>query len=109
LLVCLSLSVLKNKRDALRGQNILPWVGAAISIYLLYSSSPSDKIVGTIIVMAGIPIYLIMSRKTNLRKLPGVLKLEEENFRGNIQRQNAFLANFVRMVAGLIRRVRRKE
>lgn len=109
LLVCLSLSVLKNKREALRGQNVLPWVGAAISIYLLYSSSPSDKIVGTILVIAGIPIYLIMSRKTNLRKLPTVLKLEEENFGRNIQRQNAFLANFVRMVAGLIRRVRRKE
>ena len=108
LLVCLSLSVLKKSGEhGLRGQSVLPWMGVPISLYLLYTTSLDDKIVGTIFVLLGIPIYLYFS-KTHIHELKRLFISEEEIFATNLEKQNRFLANFVRLLHAAYHRVTRR-
>ena len=105
LLVCLALAVLKRSGEkGLPGQGLLPWAGALISIYLLYSTSLFDEVVGSVLVLLGVPVYLFFS-KTTPRELGGRLVSEEEVFARELQRQHAFLANFVRLARQLYRRL----
>ena len=109
LLVCLSLSVLKkNDEHGLRGQNILPWLGVGISVYLLYSTSLLDKVVGSAAILLGIPIYLYFSKKTDVHELRREFTSEEAVLSGNLRRQNKFLANLVRLSAAAYRKIRRR-
>jgi basic amino acid/polyamine antiporter, APA family len=108
LLVCVALAVLKRGGEkGLPGQGILPWAGALISVYLLYSTSLFDKLVGSAFVLLGLPVYLFFS-KTTPRELEGRLVSEEEAFGRELQRQHAFLANFVRLARALYRRLARR-
>ncbi len=109
LLVCLALSVLKKSGEhGLRGQNILPWLGVGVSLYLLYSTSLFDKVVGLAVVLMGIPIYLYFSKKTDVHELNREFTSEEAIFSSNLQRQNKFLANFVRLLAAAYRKIRQR-
>ena len=54
--------------------------------------------------LLGIPVYLFFS-KVSPRELGGRLVSEEEVFARELQRQHAFLANFVRLVRALYRRL----
>jgi basic amino acid/polyamine antiporter, APA family len=108
LLVCLALAVLKRSGErGLPGQGLLPWAGALISVYLLYSTSLLDKVVGSVLVLLGVPVYLFFS-KTTPRELEGRLVSEEEVFRRELQKQHAFLANFVRLTRELYKRLARR-
>jgi len=108
LLVCLSLAVLKRSGEkGLPGQGLLPWAGALISVYLLYSTSLLDKVAGSVLVLLGVPVYLFFS-KTSPRELEGRIVSEEEVFGRELQRQHAFLANFVRMARALRKRLARR-
>jgi basic amino acid/polyamine antiporter, APA family len=109
LLVCLSLAVLKNEGEkGLPGQSLLPWAGALVSLYLLYSTSLFDKAVGSLLVLLGIPVYLYFSR-TTARELGGRLVSEEELFGRALERQHAFLANLVRLARAAYRRLVRRR
>ncbi len=109
LLVCLSLSVLKkNDEHGLRGQNVLPWLGVGISVYLLYSTSLLSKVVGSAAILLGIPIYLYFSKKTDVHELKREFVSEEAVLSGNLEKQNRFLANLIRMIEAAYRRVRRR-
>ncbi len=106
LLVCLALAVLKKSGErGLPGQSVLPWMGVLISLYLLYSTSLFDKVIGSILVLLGIPVYLFFS-KANVHELKGRFVSEEEIFATNLEKQNRFLANFVRLLAAMRRRLR---
>jgi len=108
LLVCLALAVLKRRGEkGLPGQDVLPWAGAVISLYLLYSTSLFDKLVGSVFVLLGIPVYLYFS-KTTVREIEGKFVSEEDVFGRELQRQYAFLANFVRLARALYRRLARR-
>lgn len=109
LLVCLSLSVLKKSGEhGLRGQNVLPWIGVVISLYLLYSTSLLDKLIGTVLVLLGIPVYLYFSR-IPVRELKGTFLSEEEIFARNLEKRNRFLANLVRLLHSAYNRARRRR
>ncbi len=110
LLVCLSLAVLKKSNEhRLQGQNILPWLGVAISIYLLYSSSLFDKIVGSVVILLGIPVYLHYSKKTDIQKLKKMIVQEESVIARNLQVENKPLANFIRLLLAAYRKIHSKK
>jgi amino acid transporter len=109
LLVCLALSVLKKSgKGGLRGERVLPWIGVLISLYLLYTTSLIDKLVGAILVLLGIPVYLYFS-KAHISELRGRFLSEEEIFTTNLEKQNRFLANFVRFIRASYNRVARRQ
>lgn len=110
LLVCLALTVLKKPGEhGLHGQSVLPWIGVAVSLYLLYSTSNFDKLVGSVMVLLGIPVYLYFSKKTDVHELGHEFKAEERVFARNMERRNKFLGNFVVLLLKAYRRVRSKR
>jgi APA family basic amino acid/polyamine antiporter len=104
LLVCLSLWVLKKDEEhGLRGQRILPWLGAIVSLYLIFSTSLTDIIIGSVIVLLGIPVYLFFS-KTTVREVEDAFLSDEQILRSSLEKRNVFLADLVRLVRKALRR-----
>lgn len=99
LLVCLALIVLKKGREhELHGQNVLPWIGLAICLYLLYSTSLFDKVLGSVVILLGIPLYVFFSPKADIRHLKRLFISEESILERRLEKKERFLANFVRLV-----------
>jgi len=95
LLTCFALIALrKEKTKKLHGQHILPWIGVAICIFLLYSTSIADKIIGIIIITIGIFLYVSFSPKTDIHHLKTLFVSEESIFLRRIQKKERFLAKF---------------
>ena len=110
LLVCLALLVLKKSGEhGLPGQDVLPWLGVGISLYILYSTSLLDKIVGSAVVLLGIPLYLYFSKETDVHKLKGEFGKEESVLAWNLKKQSRFLANLVRLIKNARRRSKRAK
>jgi APA family basic amino acid/polyamine antiporter len=99
LLSCLALLVLrKEKERGLPGQHILPLIGTLICVYLLVSTSLFDKMVGTALIIAGIPLYVFFSPKVEIGTLKIFFLSEEAVFARRLQREQRFLANFIRLL-----------
>jgi amino acid transporter len=97
LLVCLALLRLKkDKGRRLYGQNLLPILGVGICLYLMYSTSPLDILVGAFVIALGVPIYIYFSPKVDLSNLKEVLIEEEAQLSRAVERRSRFLANFIR-------------
>jgi APA family basic amino acid/polyamine antiporter len=103
LVTCIALTVIsRGREERLRGQGILPWAGVAICLYLLYSTGPFDKIVGSIVILAGIPIYVFFSPKTDIYHLKELFISEEAIFVRRMARQRRFLANLLRIIHKIV-------
>jgi len=103
LLTCLAFTVIsRGRKTRLPGQGILPWAGVAICLYLLYSTALMDKIVGTIVILAGIPIYVFYSPKTDIHHLKELFVSENAIFVRRMARQHRFLANLIRILHPLV-------
>jgi len=99
LLTCLALIVLtRDSEKQLTGQKILPWIGILICLYLLYSTSFFDKIVGTLIILAGVLIYLFFSPKQDIHHLKEMFLSEEEIFVRAMAKRERFLGNFMLII-----------
>ena len=109
-LVCFSLIVLrKDKEHKLYGQRILPWIGAGICFYLLYSTSISDKIFGSVVILIGIPFYVFFSPKVDVHHLREAFLSEESIFVRRLERHERFLVNFVRLCHLLYKKSKRRD
>jgi amino acid transporter len=107
LLTCFALIVLtRDKEKELHGQNILPWIGVAICLYLIYSTSLFDKIVGSILILFGIPLYVFFSPKVDMYHMKRLFVSEESIFSRRLERKERFLANFVRLMHRIYRKVK---
>lgn len=93
--VCLSLIVLKKEGTHLHGQKILPWIGMAICCFLIYYTTAWDKIIGTVIIILGIPIYLLFSPKVDIHHLQKLFLSEESILAHHLEKKNVFLARFI--------------
>ncbi len=107
LFTCLALVILnKTRGKKLYGQNILPWIGIAICIYLIYSTSMFDKVVGTILILIGIPLYIFFSPKVEISGLKKLFISEEAIISRRLERKEKFLANFVRILHRTYRKLK---
>jgi APA family basic amino acid/polyamine antiporter len=99
LLTCLSLIVLtRDTEKQLTGQKVLPWIGVVICLYLLYSTSVFDKVVGTVIILAGVVIYIFLSPKQDVYHLKEMFLSEEGIFLRSMAKRERFLGNFMLLV-----------
>ncbi|MCI4371433.1 MAG: APC family permease [Thermoplasmata archaeon] len=105
LLTCAAFIVLDKPREKmLRGQRVLPWAGIAVCLFLLYSTSWFDKIVGSIVILLGIPLYVYFSPKADMYHLKEFFTSEEAVMSRAWAHQRVFLANLLRMVHGFYRK-----
>jgi amino acid transporter len=103
LLTCLALTIIRRRDEkAPRGIGVIPWVGAAICIYLLASTSLFDKLAGGLVILAGIPIYVFFSPKTDIHHLKELFISEEAIFARRMARQRRFLANLLRILHKIV-------
>lgn len=109
LLTCFALIVLtRQKERKMPGQHILPWIGILICLYLLYSTSLFDKVVGTLIIFAGIPIYVFFSPKQDIMHLKKMFLSEEAIFFRRMAKRERFLGDFMLLLRRGYRLLRRK-
>jgi basic amino acid/polyamine antiporter, APA family len=96
LLTCFSLIILtRDTEKQLIGQKVLPWVGVMICIYLLYSTSLFDKVVGGFIILAGVAVYVFFSPKQDIHHLKNLFVSEEAIFVRAMAKRERFLGNFM--------------
>jgi amino acid transporter len=108
LLTCLALIILKKRTEKdLYGQNILPWLGIGVCLYLLYSTTMFDKVVGSALIFFGILVYVFFSPKTDIRHLKELFISEENIFVRTMERKERFLANFIRLLHKVYRKVKK--
>jgi amino acid transporter len=99
LLTCLALIVLKKKKTYhLHGQRILPWIGIVICLFLIYSTTFYDKIIGIFILLIGIFLYVVFSPKTDIHHLKTLFYSEEAIFLRRMQQKERFLAHFLEII-----------
>jgi basic amino acid/polyamine antiporter, APA family len=99
LLTCFALIVLtRDTEKQLIGQKVLPWIGVIICLYLLYSTSLSDKVIGTLILLSGVVMYIFFSPKQDIRHLKEMFLSEEAIFMRSMARRERFLGNFMLQV-----------
>jgi len=99
LLTCLSLIILtRDTEKQLIGQKVFPWIGIMICLYLLYSTSLFDKMVGGFIILAGVAIYIFFSPKQDIHHLKNLFVSEEAIFFRAMDRRERFLGNFMLML-----------
>jgi APA family basic amino acid/polyamine antiporter len=82
----------------LPGQNILPWVGILISLYLILATPWLDKVMGIIVILIGIPLYVLFSPKQDIRHLKEGFLSEEAIFLRYLGTRNQYLANFIQIL-----------
>ncbi|NLA39428.1 MAG: amino acid permease, partial [Methanomicrobiales archaeon] len=108
LLTCFALIVLRDDRASkLRGQHILPLAGIAICLFLLFSTTAFDKVMGILVILAGIPIYLYYTPKEDIRHLKTLFLSEEAVFRRRLEAKETYLANFLGIIRTTVRWLRR--
>ncbi|HEY6283306.1 MAG TPA: APC family permease, partial [Nitrososphaerales archaeon] len=101
LMVSVSFIFLKKRKEAkLLGQSVLPWLGIAVCLFLLYSTSLQDKLVGSIVILAGIPIYVYFSPKVDMADL-------KEDFLSAPKITQRYLERTDRFLAHLLKHIRR--
>ena len=99
LLTCCALVVLSRRgKQGFPGERVLPWAGMAICLYLMYSTTLFDKIAGSLVILAGIPLYVSFSPKADITHLKELFVSEEAIFLRRMQQRERFLAHFLRLV-----------
>ena len=88
----------KRGGGALRGQRVLPWLGIVVCLFLLYSTSLQDKLVGSVIVLAGIPIYLFFSPKVDMEDLKAEFLATPQVTKRYLERTDRFLGRLVKLL-----------
>ncbi|HVP93792.1 MAG TPA: amino acid permease [Methanoregulaceae archaeon] len=99
LLTCFSLIILaQDSEKKLIGQNILPWLGILICLYLMYSTSLFEKIIGIGVILIGVILYVFFSPKEDIYHLKEMFLSEEAIFFRTIEKRERFLGNFMRLL-----------
>lgn len=99
LLTCFSLVLLTRESEKrLIGQNVLPWAGIAICLYLLYATSLFDKLIGLSVIVFGVFVYVFFSPKQDIHHLKRLFTSEEAIFVRRMAKRERFLGNFLRLL-----------
>jgi amino acid transporter len=106
LITCISVFPLRNKYS---GGFRLPWIipisGILISIYMMTQCALNQIIVGTILILLGVPIYVKYAPRTEIKTVQRDIKLGRDFFSKQVQLDRIFLANFLRQLRELIKRI----
>ena len=86
----------------LRGHRVLPLAGIAVCLFLLYLTSLQDKLVGSLVVLAGVPLYVYFSPKVDMDNLKAEFLSTPQVTKRYLQRTDRFLGRLVKLVRRLV-------
>ena len=108
--LCLGISLLRKKYNT--GGFKLPWIvpvlGVIVAIYIMSQCAPNQILIGGILIISGIPIYAIFAPRTEIKTARRELRQGEDYVSQTIERDEIFLAKFIKQVRELIIRTRRR-
>ncbi|MGB7968847.1 MAG: amino acid permease [Methanobacterium sp.] len=110
LLTCVSVFPLRKKYNT--GGFKLPWIvpvlGVIVAIYIMSQCAPNQILIGGILIILGIPVYAIFAPRTEIKTARRELRQGEDYVSQTIERDEIFLAKFIKQVRELIIRTRRR-
>jgi basic amino acid/polyamine antiporter, APA family len=107
LITCISVFPLRKKFS---GGISLPWIipvlGVIISIYMMIQCDPGQIIVGTILILLGIPLYIKYSPGEEIKAIRKEIILREGFFARKLRSEQRFLARFLIILKKLSKRIK---
>ena len=106
LITSISVFPLRNKYS---GGFRLPWIIPVLaiitSIYMMTQCAPNQIIIGTVLIAAGIPIYLKFAPRTEIKTVKRDIKLGEDFFSKQVRIDEIYLANLLRQLRKIIKKI----
>ncbi len=108
LLVCLALLVFQRRSPRVSVvQGVMAGLGLGVCLFLIYSTSVFDKIVGTLVLAAGAALYWFYSPKQEISHLKALWLTEAGSVARLLERERRSLGGFFRLVYRWMRWSRR--
>ncbi len=104
LLVCISFAFIKKGEKHLWGESFLPWIGGAVCLFLLFSTSMADKLVGILVILSGIPIFAYFSPKVDMVDLKADFLSGPRVASRYLEKTDRFLGRLVKLVRRMVGR-----
>jgi len=110
LLTCISVFPLRKKYKT--GGFKLPWIfpvlGVVVAVYIMSQCAIYQIIIGSGLILLGIPVYVLFAPRTEIKTVRRDLMLGEDYVSQTIERDEIFLAKFIKQVWELIIRTRKR-
>lgn len=101
--ICISLR--KKFIDGIKLPWIIPVLGTIISIYIMSQCAINQIIIGSALIIIGIPLYVIFAPKTVIKTVIMDLRLGKDYMSQTIERDEIFLAKFIKQVNKLLKKI----
>jgi amino acid transporter len=109
-LTCISVFPLRKKYGT--GGFKLPWIvpvlGVVVALYIMTQCAPNQIIIGSALILLGIPVYVIFAPRTEIKTVRRDLRLGQDYVSQTIERDEIFLAKFIKQIRELIIRTRKR-
>jgi basic amino acid/polyamine antiporter, APA family len=109
-LTCISVFPLRKKYGT--GGFKLPWIvpvlGVVVALYIMSQCAPNQIIIGSALILLGIPVYVIFAPRTEIKTVRRDLRLGQDYVSQTIERDEIFLAKFIKQIRELIIRTRKR-
>jgi len=107
LVICISVFPLRKKFDiTIKVPSFTPAIGVIISLYIMTQCNINQIIIGTILIAAGIPIYLKYSPKEEMKDVIKDITSREVFVRKWIRSREVFLGYLLRRLAYVLKKIR---
>ena len=84
--MCLGFPLKKKLTGGIKLPRIVPVLGIVLSIYMMSQCAPNQIIIGIILILAGIPIYIIFAPRTEIKTAKRDIKSGQDFFNQTVQR-----------------------
>ena len=110
LLTCLSVFPLRKmyKTGGFKLPWIVPVLGVVVAIYIMTQCATNQIIYGSALILLGIPVYVIFAPRTEIKTVKRELRLGEDYVSQTVERDEIFLAKFIKQIRELIIRTRKR-
>ncbi len=106
LITCISVFPLRKKfSGGIKLPSIVPILGIIVCIYMISQTAISEIIIGSILIIIGIPIYIKYAPRTEIKTVKKDIQLGRDYFSKQVRLDEIFLANFIRQIRKLIKRI----
>ena len=83
-------------------------LGVIICIYIMTQCATNQIIIGSTLILLGIPVYVIFAPRTEIKTVRRDLKLGEDYVSQTVERDEIFLAKFIKQIRELIQKNQKK-
>lgn len=107
LITCFAVFPLKKKYEGgIKLPRFVPVIGIIVSVYMMTQCAPNQIIIGSILILLGIPVYVIFAPRTEMKTARRELRLGEDYISQTIERDEVYLAKFIGYIKSMIIKIK---